>query len=158
MSRKIISILILSFAISFCHVIPSTGSTKVSATRVQIELLSEALLNLKNDVGRYPTEDEGLALLLKPTSGLEGKWHGPYLNKEIPSDPWGNEYIYHCPARYGNMEFDLYSFGVLPPVKDGPTPNHKRRQPGIKRCMVIELLTVTHTFECSVHCEGFKQK
>ena len=54
--------------------------------QAQIELLSTALASFRLDVGRFPTEEEGLGGLIERPSGLE-KWDGPYLSKEIPKDP-----------------------------------------------------------------------
>ena len=40
------------------------------------------------------------------------KWNGPYLKKQVPRDPWGNEYQYHSPVE--GKAFEILSFG-----KDG---------------------------------------
>ncbi|MBI2560675.1 MAG: type II secretion system protein GspG, partial [Planctomycetes bacterium] len=38
-------------------------------------------------------------------------WHGPYLaKKNVPKDPWGNEYVYTYPGNNG--EFDIISYGA----------------------------------------------
>src|SRR6267378_2158430 len=57
-----------------------------------------------------------LAALVGPTlyqrskpEGVE-KWNGPYLKKELPSDPWGNAYVYRAPGRNGGYE--IVSFGA----------------------------------------------
>jgi general secretion pathway protein G len=49
-------------------------------------------------------------LVTKPND--ETKWQGPYLQKEVPLDPWGKAYVYRSPGQSG--EFDLLSYG-----KDG---------------------------------------
>jgi general secretion pathway protein G len=60
-------------------------------------------------VGRYPTTDEGLAALSNQPAGID-RWNGPYLKKkDIPVDPWGNEYNYRSPGENG--DYDLYSLG-----------------------------------------------
>jgi general secretion pathway protein G len=87
------------------------GSTKVVAAIVRIELFGECLGKFKDDMGRYPTSEEGLeALRSKP--GMVSNWNGPYINKEIPLDPWGKAYVYIHPAKYGKKSYDLYSFGM----------------------------------------------
>ncbi len=76
---------------------------KVTAAREQIGNFSVALDSFFVDMGRYPTTNEGLnALRLKPDSSE--KWKGPYLQKEIPADPWGKPYIYRSPGRNGGYE------------------------------------------------------
>jgi general secretion pathway protein G len=61
------------------------------------------------DVGRYPTQQEGLQALVNSTPSAPN-WNGPYLKKESAlQDPWGNPYIYQIPGQHG--EVDVYSLG-----------------------------------------------
>ena len=72
---------------------------------------ASALDHYRIDVGHYPTTDLGLnALIVRP--GNEKKWNGPYLNKALPLDPWGNAYQYRSPAQ--KNEYEIISYG-----KDG---------------------------------------
>jgi len=76
---------------------------KITAAREQMGNFSVALDSFFVDMGRYPTTSEGLnALRTKPDSSE--KWKGPYLQKEIPTDPWGKPYIYRSPGRNGGYE------------------------------------------------------
>jgi general secretion pathway protein G len=87
------------------------GKSEVKVTRAQIDGLGKALDHFRLDIGRYPSTEEGLAVLItRPTD--QPKWDGPYLTKNIPLDPWGNPYIYKSPGEHG--EYDLISNG-----KDG---------------------------------------
>jgi general secretion pathway protein G len=45
------------------------------------------------DCGGYPATELGLSSLRVQPDGLT-KWAGPYANKDIPNDPWGNPYQY----------------------------------------------------------------
>jgi general secretion pathway protein G len=69
--------------------------SKVTATGVEITTLKSALDVMQIDIGRYPTEQEGLALLVQaPGQGVPG-WSGPYLSSsELPKDKWNNPYVY----------------------------------------------------------------
>ncbi|MFP4017442.1 MAG: type II secretion system major pseudopilin GspG [Halanaerobiales bacterium] len=83
----------------------------------QIDVFKVALNNYRLDNGRYPTTQQGLeALIEEPTAPpLPKDWNGPYLEKkEIPEDPWGNEYQYQVPGRHNTHKYDLWSYG-----KDG---------------------------------------
>lgn len=81
------------------------GKAKAQTAKTQIEMLGAALDAFRLDVGRYP---EGLGGLLE---GTGDKWDGPYLTKkQIPKDPWGNEFQYQYPGEHG--EFDLWSYGA----------------------------------------------
>ena len=82
---------------------------KQQTAQAQIELLSTGLASFRLDVGRFPTEEEGLNSLIEKPSDSE-RWDGPYLSKEIPKDPWGNDYVYKCPGEHG--PFDLMSYGM----------------------------------------------
>ena len=85
------------------------GKPKQQAAKTQIELLGSALDTFRLDVGRYPTTEEGLEVLIKDP-GID-KWDGPYLKKnKIPLDPWGRPYEYKCPGEHS--EYDLYSLGA----------------------------------------------
>ena len=49
-----------------------------------------------------------------PVALARGKnWHGPYMQNEsgIPSDPWGNPYIYLCPGKHNPSSYDIISLG-----------------------------------------------
>jgi general secretion pathway protein G len=85
------------------------SGARQKAAKAQIELFGTALDTFRLDVGRYPTSEEGLKALREKSSGVEG-WQGPYLPKEIPSDPWGTPYVYRCPGEHG--EYDLISYGL----------------------------------------------
>lgn len=86
---------------------------KVQTAETQIRMLRGALETMRLDISRYPTQEEGLKLLVeKPTdSKLGQRWQGPYLEDGLPEDPWGNAYQYST-QRSGTHSFSLYSFGA----------------------------------------------
>jgi general secretion pathway protein G len=86
---------------------PKLGKGKQAAAKAQIALLGQALDQLRLDVGRYPTTQEGLTSLVT-NPGIEN-WEGPYLTKGLPNDPWGKSYHYQSPGTHG--EYDMYSYG-----------------------------------------------
>ncbi|OPY03793.1 MAG: Type II secretion system protein G precursor [Syntrophorhabdus sp. PtaB.Bin184] len=86
---------------------PKLGKGKQAAAKAQIELLGQALDQMRLDIGRYPTTQEGLGMLAV-NPGVEG-WDGPYLKKALPNDPWGKPYSYQCPGSHG--EYDLFTYG-----------------------------------------------
>jgi len=83
---------------------------RITAAKTQISLFEVALDAFEIDIGRYPTTPEGLrALFEKPTTDADG-WQQPYI-RDIPKDPWGNEYVYRYPGQYNEDGYDLYSLG-----------------------------------------------
>ena len=86
------------------------GGAKSDSARLQIEDFSATLDMYRLEVGRYPTTDEGLTALVEAPHGANG-WNGPYIKKkQVPKDPWGNEYQYKSPGEHG--DYDLYSLGA----------------------------------------------
>lgn len=87
------------------------GKSEVKATKAQIDALGKAIDQFWLDTGHYPSMEEGLAALVaRPPN--EPKWDGPYLQKDVPLDPWGRAYVFKIPGDH--HEYDLYSYG-----KDG---------------------------------------
>jgi len=98
-------------------------ASKVTTTETQIRMLRTALDTMHLDIGRYPTTDEGLGLLVtEPTDpDLRAKWRGPYLEGNVPDDAWGHPYNYAFTGS-GYPPFVLYSYGPDgKPSGDGST-------------------------------------
>jgi len=88
------------------------GKSEVKAARAQLDAFDKALGTYRLDAGHYPRTDQGLKALVDRPSD-EPKWSGPYLSKALPTDPWGNPYVYRNPGDKGH-DFELSSLG-----KDG---------------------------------------
>lgn len=95
-------------------------SSKVQTAQTQVKMLKGALESMRLDISRYPTTEQGLALLnalpkddkvLPKDDKIRGLWRGPYLEDEIPLDPWGTPYQYSVPG-LNAQPFALYSFGA----------------------------------------------
>jgi len=67
--------------------------------QAQIELLGQALDLYRLEKHKYPTTDEGLDAIRS------------YLKKDLPKDPWGNDYVYQSPGRE-DRSYDLISYGA----------------------------------------------
>ena len=86
-------------------------SSKVSVAETQIKMLRGALQTYRLDVGTYPSTAQGLAALMSPPDEVAEYWRGPYLQDELPTDPWRSPYQYEAPV--DNLQgFVLYSFGM----------------------------------------------
>ena len=85
------------------------GKSEQTIAKSQIESFSKAMDTFRLDVGRYPSNAEGLeALVKKPPTAP--RWGGPYLAKALPLDPWGKAYVYKFPGSNGK-DFDILSYG-----------------------------------------------
>ena len=88
-------ILALVMGIVAPRVIGYLSRAKSQTAEAQVKNIQGALDLFLIDVGRYPTENEGLKALIEAPAGGAG-WAGPYLDdsEEVPLDPWGNPYLY----------------------------------------------------------------
>lgn len=86
---------------------------KVQTAQTQVKMLRGALHTFKLDVGRLPTAEEGLKVLVsRPGDERSARfWQGPYLEGEVPLDPWNREYVYTTAASEFE-QFSLYSLGA----------------------------------------------
>ncbi len=84
--------------------------SEVTTAKAQMDALDKALQAYRIDMGRYPSDGEGLRGLTSAPVGNEGRWRGPYLKGELPLDPWGSPYVYRANSPRGR-EFELFSLG-----------------------------------------------
>ena len=86
------------------------GGAKSDTAALQIDELGGGLDLFHLEVGRYPTTEEGLNALVVEPPGVRN-WNGPYLKKkQVPADPWGNDYRYRSPGEHG--VYDLFTLGA----------------------------------------------
>lgn len=87
------------------------GKSEQNVAKAQIEALARALDTYRLDTGHYPSNEQGLGALMAVPMGVSN-WRGPYLQKAVPLDPWGQPYSYRITS--GGVDFELLSYG-----KDG---------------------------------------
>jgi len=87
------------------------GKSEVKVAQAQLGAIEKAIEQYRLDTGHYPTQEQGLAALMKKPAN-ETRWDGPYLKKDVPNDPWGRPFTYKVPGERG--DFELISLG-----KDG---------------------------------------
>ncbi len=85
---------------------------KSDKTRAELYSLYTAVNMFKLDTGRYPTQKEGLEVLVHQPENAQG-WamDGYFENNEVPKDDWGNEYIYVSRPR-SKPPFEIISLGA----------------------------------------------
>jgi general secretion pathway protein G len=89
-----------------------TDKARVQTTKASLRALDEAVMQFKMDTGRYPTEDEGLLVLIEQPSDVENYPEGGYLRStELPLDAWKNEFLY---IRYpeSGKPYEILSYGA----------------------------------------------
>ncbi len=88
--------------------------SKVQTAELQVKMLKNAVTSLYLHIGRYPKTEEGLSLLRIPPSdeSIKPFWKGPYLDEDIPLDPWNHSYQYSRVQSEKGQPFSLYSLGA----------------------------------------------
>jgi len=89
---------------------------RITAARQEIiGAIGVALDMFEQDMGRYPTTEESLSVLIsQPADGQQAGWRGPYLKSaEVPLDPWERGYRYTYPSQLTGLAtlYDLVSAG-----------------------------------------------
>lgn len=105
----VITIIALFSAIAYQRLTPALDEGRKTAAGAQIDSLLAASQLHNIEHGRFPTQEEGIEVLR------------PYLQKDIPLDPWNNPYVYLFPGQNGR-EPDVISFGA-DGVEGGEGPN-----------------------------------
>ncbi len=96
------------------NVFQHVGAARDATARSQIEMLGAALDAYRLDNGRYPTTEQGLAILwTQPVADPRPpNWRGPYLRKPVPADPWEHAYVYRSPGEASRGGYELLSHGA----------------------------------------------
>jgi general secretion pathway protein G len=97
----VVTIIALFAAVVGPNIFKNTDKARVTAARTQVDNFMTALASYKMDTGQLPTSDLGLQALRAHPANVNG-WTGPYLQKEIPMDPWGRPYLYKYPSERGD--------------------------------------------------------
>ncbi len=106
----VVTIIALFAGLVLLPMMKKVDTAKRTAARTQIVGFMTALGTYKLDTGTYPTTEQGLKALREKPEGVNG-WEGPYLQKDLPKDPWKNEYVYKFPGDHGD-EPDVMSYGL----------------------------------------------
>ncbi len=108
----VLIILGLLAAVVVRNFVGQTDRARVTTTKANLKLLHMSVNQFKMDTGRFPAEEEGLAILIEPPSDVENWQPGGYLETtEIPKDGWGNDFIFELYPESGKP-FVIRSLGA----------------------------------------------
>ena len=106
----VIGIIALIAAVLAPALVGQMSRARAKAARIQLDTVVSAVETFSDDVGRYPTNEEGVAALLKQPAGSEG-WLGPYLRGDkAGKDPWGQTFLYELSE--DGLHFKVRSLGA----------------------------------------------
>jgi general secretion pathway protein G len=94
-----VTIIALFAAIAWQQLAPVGDQGRRAAARAQIESFMTALQRYNLDEARFPSDEAGLQAIR------------PYLDREIPLDPWGNPYSYRRESEHGHGP-EIICFGA----------------------------------------------
>lgn len=89
----------------------ATTEAKVGAAKAHVAELEAALERFNLNMDRYPTQEEGLSVLVTAPANGVTTWRGPYI-KQLRNDPWTHPYQYRRPGIHHTTSFDLWSQGA----------------------------------------------
>ncbi len=100
-------------AIVATNVMGQKSKAEIETARINIKNFQDSLELYKLDNHIYPTTEQGLdALVSKPTvSPIPKGYNENGYIRELPQDPWGNDYIYLNPGNHNARSYDVYSSG-----------------------------------------------
>ena len=105
----VLAIIVLIAGLAAPRLMDSYGRAKGKTAAVQMTNLKGSVQLFYIDVGRYPSEAEGLLALLTAPANSSG-WGGPYLeDSNAVKDPWGRDYLYQSPAQ--DAPFTITTYG-----------------------------------------------
>jgi len=92
---------------------PMQRSAYMRAAKTQIGAFRVPLSAYWLDMGDFPATAQGLdALRMAPADmGGGGRWMGPYLDIDVPNDPWGRPYQYQYPGVVDPTMASIWSMG-----------------------------------------------
>lgn len=97
------------------NLLPKKAQADIDIQKAQLDNMHNAMKLFRVDMGRYPTDEEGVKALwskdaIEDEDAAEN-WKGPYLETPVPEDKWGNEWVYHQKAEQMESMYELISPG-----------------------------------------------
>jgi len=107
----VVGIIVIILGVAVARLGNTTGIAKDMRVRADIQAINTQLKLYESMNGFFPTTEQGIqALVVQPTTDPKPtRWY--QLFKDMPKDPWGNDYIYLSPGKKNPDSFDLYSAG-----------------------------------------------
>ena len=107
----VVSIIVIILGVAISKLGNTTAIAKTMRVQADVQAIKTQLQLYESMNGFYPTTEQGLqALVTQPDKDPRpARWY--QLFRELPKDPWGNDYIYRSPGLKSPSGYDLYSAG-----------------------------------------------
>jgi general secretion pathway protein G len=112
----VIGILLAIGSLVLVNVLGASEKADLKLARAQLQAFENALETFRVEMKRWPTDDEGLAVLWSKeavsSDEEKSKYGGPYLKEPKPNDTWGSAWIFRAPSTIiEGANFDIISIG-----------------------------------------------
>lgn len=111
----VIAIIVALGALIGINLFAQRDEAKIGIVTAQMQQIESALKNFRLAYDRYPTDQEGIAVLwsqetLDPDADTK-KWRR-FTDKAVPTDGWGQAWGYRQISEHGDEStYDLWSYG-----------------------------------------------
>jgi general secretion pathway protein G len=107
----VVTIIAILMGTAIYKLVGNVEYARHTAVASDVQSLGTQLKLYESMNGFFPTTEQGLkALVVQPdTDPKPARWY--QLFKEVPKDPWHNDYIYRCPGTKNPSSYDLFSAG-----------------------------------------------
>lgn len=121
----VISIIALIAAVLTPNLLQQMNRARMKAAQLQLDTVAADIELFRSDVGRYPTDQEGLDVLVHRPGAIDG-WVGPYVKDlKVLNDPWGRPIRYKSISQGQTFEVDSLGptgAGNDPPLRSPTAP------------------------------------
>ena len=112
----VIGILLAIGSLVAVNVLGASEKADLKLARAQLQAFEGALEQFRVEMKRWPTEEEGLAVLWSKEALAsdedQARYGGPYLKEPKPKDAWGNVWVFRVPSTIlEGANFDIVSNG-----------------------------------------------
>ncbi|MEY4117289.1 MAG: type secretion system protein GspG [Planctomycetota bacterium] len=112
----VIGILLAIGSLVAVNVLGASEKADLKLARAQLQAFESAIEQFRVEMKRWPTEEEGLAVLWSKDALAndddKAKYGGPYLKEPKPKDTWGNVWVFRVPSTIlEGQPYDIVSNG-----------------------------------------------
>jgi len=107
----VMTIIALFAALVVPNMLHHGDAARVTKAHADIQSFMTALAAYKLDTGLFPTSDQGLRALREKPNDV-AQWAGPYIQQDVPKDPWSRDYVYKFPGEHDPSEPEIVCYGA----------------------------------------------
>jgi general secretion pathway protein G len=107
----VMTIIALFAALVVPNMLKHGDQARIVKAHSDIQTFMGAIATYKLDTGLFPSSDQGLRALREKPADVN-QWAGPYIQQDVPKDPWGHDYVYRFPGEHDPSEPEIICLGA----------------------------------------------